>query len=84
MDRVDLLLSLEEHRHIDGHVLTRGDEGTDSVEESQQLALVVGGTSTPHEPVLHDRVEGWADPLFDRINRLNVVVAVQEDGGGVG
>ena len=46
-----------------------------------QLALVVAGAARVQDVVLVPRLERRPDPLVERIGRLDVVVAVDQDGG---
>ena len=45
------------------------------------LALVVGGAAREDAPVLDARLEGRPHPLVEGVDRLDVVVAVDDDRG---
>ena len=51
-----------------------------SLDVHEQLALVVVGTATPDGAVVHLRIEGIVLPHVQRLDRLNVVVAVNQHG----
>ena len=48
------------------------------------LALVVGGAAGQHVAVPDDRLERRARPEVERIDRLDVVMAVDDDGRRIG
>ena len=45
------------------------------------LALVVGGAASVDPSVLDARLERWSHPQIEGIDRLDVVVAVDDDRG---
>ena len=57
--------------------------GLGGLEVHEELALVVAGAARVDPLVLVARLERRADPLLERVGRLDVVVAVDEDRGGV-
>ncbi len=50
------------------------------LEQAIHLALVVGSATGIELPVPYGRLEGRADPFVQRVWRLNIVVAVDEQG----
>ena len=54
------------------------------LEEAEHLPLVVGRPAGVELPVANRRLEGRAEPLVQRVGRLNVVVPVDEQGGPPG
>ena len=82
-DAARLLLALEQHgdrqRQRARHLLP----GAAGLDEGHQLALVVGGAATDHDlravvPGQDLRVERVVVPELERVDRLHVVVAVEE------
>ena len=80
-----LLLALDEHADVDGQRAVPGERAGD-VQQRQEVALVVGGAPGVQATVADGRLEGRRRPRVRRSGRLDVVVAVDEDGrrGGVG
>ena len=56
----------------------------DAFDVRKHLAFVVGGATGVEVAVADGRLEGGADPLVDRVGRLDVVVAVDQRDGGTG
>src|SRR5262249_62213816 len=58
------------------------------LDEHQQLTLVVDGTARNHALAMRTvdelRLEGRAGPQFERVRRLHVVMAVEQDAWGLG
>jgi hypothetical protein len=50
----------------------------------KELPLVVGRSAGIDLSILDDRVERSAIPEFEGVGRLNVVMAIDEDGGSFG
>ncbi len=82
--RTRLFLTFEQDRHVDRQVAGFFEIGAGRFDEGHQLALVVGGTAGNDDLAavrlcLDGRVERVALPQVQRIDRLNVVVAVEQD-----
>ena len=75
-----LLVALEDDAEVDGQVADPQPR-LGGAEVHVQLALVVAGAARVHDVVLVPRLERRPDPLVERIGRLDVVVAVDQDGG---
>ena len=54
------------------------------LEQAEDLALVVGGAARVEPAVAHGGLERRPDPLVERVGRLDVVVAVDQQGGPAG
>ena len=79
----DLLLALEEELDVVGE-LAAAHEVFEGLDVHEQLALVVVGSAAPDGFVVHLRVEGIVIPLVQRLHRLDVVVAIDQHGAGLG
>ena len=79
--RADLLFALEEKDHVHRQV-TVGFQGfLDAEEVGEMLALVVGRSAGVDLVTDEGRFEGRGIPFGNRIDRLHVVVAIDQDGG---
>ena len=76
-----LLVALEDDPHVDGQVADALQPRLGGAEVHVELALVVAGATRVQDVVLVPRLERRPDPLVERIGRLDVVVAVDQDGG---
>jgi hypothetical protein len=73
-----LLLSLDEHPHINGQRTLAGvHQGFECFDQRVHLAFVVHRAAGIEILVADLRLEGGAGPQLDGINRLHVVVAVE-------
>ena len=81
--RTGLLLALEQNRHVAGQA-ARLAEGANGLDERHELALVVAGPAR-HDPlaVADLRLERIARPERQRVDRLHVVMAVEQDVRGI-
>jgi hypothetical protein len=82
--RAALLGALDEDGDAAGQLAAHGDVGAAGLHEGHHLALVVGGAAPddlfPTFPVLGDvRLEGGRLPQVEGIDRLHVVMAVEQD-----
>ncbi len=75
----DLLLALDHHLDVDRQPPVRLHVRFDGLQMHEHLALVVGSSAREEIAVAHRRLERRRGPLLDRIHRLHVVVAVDED-----
>ncbi len=73
-----LLLALEDDLHVDRQTAGLSKVRLDGLEVNEELALVVGGAAREQLLVADGRLERWRRPLVERIDRLDVVVAVDE------
>ena len=80
----DLLLALEEALDVDGEPARGREQRLEREDGHQHVALVVGGAARVDAAVLDHRLERRRGPLGDRIDRLDVEVAVDQDGRGGG
>src|SRR5262245_6079110 len=55
------------------------DRFLNSEDVRQDLAFVVCRTSREHVPVLQDRLERWRIPQLQRIRRLHIVMAIDQN-----
>ena len=79
MDGRRLLLALEHEPQVDRQTPAAGQERLDGLQEDRDVALVVARPAGEHPAVDDDRIERRRRPLVDRIGRLDVVVAVDDD-----
>jgi hypothetical protein len=80
----DLLLSLHQDFHVDRHRSGPGsaEEAPDRLEVAEHLALVVAGSPAEHAAGPHGGLERRRVPLVERIDRLDVVMAVDQGREG--
>ncbi len=78
--RADLLLALDEHLDVDRQRVAGLAVGGDGAEEGGDRALVVGGAAGEEPAVAARQLPRVGLPLLDEVDRLHVVVGVQEDG----
>ena len=79
VDAADLLLALDEELDVERQAAALLQVRLDRLDVHEHLALVVGGAARVDLAVAHGRLERRAGPQLDRIDRLHVVVAVEED-----
>ena len=75
----DFLLALEDDADVDRQAAVLLQVRFDGLEVHEDLALVVGGAARVDLAVADRRLERRRLPQLDRIDRLHVVVAVEED-----
>ena len=75
-----LFLAFDQEAEVDGRVTAC----LDRLEQAEHLAFVVGGAAGEHPAVANGRFERRRAPLVERIGRLHVVVAVDEERGRAG
>ena len=80
----DLLLALDQELEVDRQAAVGGQQTPGRLDLVQRLALVVDGAPGPALAVDDDRGEGRRRPGIERVDRLHVVVAVDQDGRGAG
>ena len=76
-----LLLALEQDPQVDRQPAAGRQDRLRRLEMHVQLALVVGGATPDDASVAHERLERGRLPQLDRVDRLDVVMAVDEDRG---
>jgi hypothetical protein len=76
----DFLLALEDDLHVDGQLPGLLQVRLDGFEVHEDLALVVGRAARVDLAVANGGCKRRRLPQLDRIDRLDVVVAVEEDG----
>jgi hypothetical protein len=82
--RADLLLAVQQHLDRARQLAPGGQQALDGQELGQVLAFVVGAAA-PVQPAVADLgLERRAGPGVQRVGGLDVVVAVDEHGGGAG
>ena len=84
MDRARLLLALEDVFDVDREAAAGCQQRPGGHQVGVDLALVVGSAAGEDPIADHDRLERWRCPQVERVDRLDVVVAVDKDGRGVG
>ena len=77
----NLLFALHQELEVDGERSVDGAQRLDRLDMHVHLSLVVGRAARVQVAVPHGGFEGRADPGFQRIGRLDVVVPVAQDGG---
>ena len=73
-----LLFALDDEVHIEGRLAVGIQRRLIGLEQREDLALVVHGPPGIQLSVPHGGLEWRGDPLVDRIDRLDIVVAVAE------
>ncbi len=78
------LLALQEHGHVDRQPPLGLEPGAAGLDEGHELALVVGGAAGDDHWAItrilgETRREGRSAPGLQRVRRLHVVMAVEED-----
>ena len=76
-----LLLSLEDEMHVQRGDAVRVTDRFVRLEQAVDLSLVVAGPTRVELAVADRRLEGGRRPFVQRLRRLHVVVAVDEEGG---
>ena len=80
----DLLLAFDEHLEVDGQATVACEQPPHRLELVEHLALVVDGAAGEALTVDDDGLEGRVVPLVLGVDRLNVVVSVDEHRRSVG
>ena len=75
----DFFFALDEELDVERQAAGLLQVRLDRLDVHEHLALVVGGAARVDLAVAHRRLERRAGPQIDRIDRLHVVVAVEED-----
>jgi hypothetical protein len=78
----DLLFAFDQHLDIDGHGSRpmTAEQAPDRLEVAEHLSLVVTGPPAEHPAGPHGGLERRRVPLVERVDRLDVVVAVDQGG----
>ncbi len=76
-----LLLALEDEVDVERRAPLRVERRLICLEEAEDLALVVGGAARVEGAAPHGGLERRRDPFLQRIGRLDVVMAVDQQGG---
>ena len=81
--RAGFLLALEQQREIGGQGTMHVPPGAERLDECHQLALVVAGAARaddrPLGRILDDRLERWPVPEGQGIDRLHVIMAIEQN-----
>ena len=80
----DFFFAFEEEGEVEGEVAVLGEGGGDAGDVGEELAFIVGAAAGVDSAVLDAWFEGRGDPLVERVDWLDVVVAVDEEGGAAG
>jgi hypothetical protein len=80
----DFLLAFDDELDVDGQSAVALEETAHSFDLIEHLALVVDGPSRPALAVDDGGLERWRRPLVERVDGLDVMVAVDEGGRGAG
>ena len=78
----DFFLAFEQELHVDGEAVVGGEPGLDGGDGDPEGRLVVRRAAGVDAVVLDGGFEGWGVPELDRVGGLDVVMAVDEQGGG--
>ena len=78
------LLALDQELDVDRQPAALGKRRRHSLDVGVGLPLVVGGAARHQLVALDRRLEGRMPPELDRVDRLHVVVAVEQHGGLAG
>ena len=79
-----LFFAFDQHFDIDGELAIAGDGAADGFHENQRLAFVVAGAAGEDIVAADFGFKGRGFPEFERVRRLDVVVAVEEERGLAG
>jgi len=82
--RADLLLPLEEHLDVDRQPSLGGQHRLEGLEVDPHAALVIDRAARVQPPVADGRLEGRRHPFVQRIDRLHVVMGVDQHRRAVG
>ena len=80
IDAADLFLTLDQELDVHRKRPGRLEPGLGGLQVGEHLALVVGGPSGVEVAVADGRLERRREPGLQRLGRLDVVVAVDEQG----
>ena len=80
----DLLFALDQELQVQRQTALDGDPGLDAFQMGEQLAFVVGGAAGVELAVAAGGLERGRRPFFQRLDRLHVVMAVNQRGAGAG
>ena len=80
----DLFFALDQELQVQRQPALDRDPGLGALQVGEHLALVVGGAAGVEVAVAAGRLERGGDPLFQRIGRLHVVMAVDQGRRGTG
>ncbi len=80
----DFFFAFGDEADVDGECAALLEEGFEGLDVHPELALVVDGTAGVDVAVADCGLEGWGEPFVERIRRLDVEVAVEQDGGRAG
>ena len=80
----DFLFAFEKHLDVQRQSSGLLHVRFDRLEVHEDLAFVVGGAPRVELAFANGRLERRRFPELERVDRLNVVVAVEEDGGRAG
>ena len=80
VDPADLFLTLDQELDVDGERPGRLEPGLGRLQVGEHLALVVGGAAGVEVAVANRRLERRREPGLQRLGRLHVVVAVDQQG----
>ena len=80
----DFLFALDHELHVHGQAAVLLHVRFDRLEVHEHLPLVVGRAARVDLAVANRRLEGRRLPQIQRIDRLHVVVPVEQDGGRLG
>ena len=80
----DFLFALDQELQVQRQTALDGDPGLDALQMREQLAFVVGGAAGVEVAVAAGRLERGGGPLFQRLGRLHVVMAVDQGRRGAG
>ena len=77
----DLLFAFDQERDAQGQVRASLEQAGERGDGHEVRTLVISGPAAPDASVADDRLEGRRGPEIQRVGRLHVVVAVEDDMG---
>ena len=80
----DFFLAFDQDFDIDGQLAGGLLQGVEGADVDMDLAFVVGGAAAEEIAAANRGLEGRRGPEFERLGRLDVVMAVEKDGGLAG
>ena len=79
MDAPDFLFAFDEHEEVHGEISELLERFCDPEEMRKNLSFVIGSTASKDEAIGDARGKGWSNPEVERIDGLDIIVAVNQN-----